>query len=562
MIQDTTKKYCIELLNLLESNQVKDIVLSPGSRNTPLIIAAEVRESFMKYIVADERDAAFIALGMSMVSKKPVALCCTSGTALYNYAPGIAEAYYQKIPIIVVSADRPMEWIDQNDSQTLIQPCALDKIVKGSYNIPAKANSIDTDWFVNRVLNEAILTATDSPAGPVHINMQLDNPLGETVSNEAVNNSRVIRRIKPVPRFENNDYNNIINHLKDKKIMVIAGYMSPDNELNRYLGEFSSLPNVILLSETVSNLHIKGNPYAIDNILAGLSAEKMEILKPDIIISIGGALISKSLKNYVRNLTNVDIWTLGDTDISIDSFKNLSLHIEIPPAIFFKAVVSRLKRLTATGINYRNIWMKIKKDVLFAKNEFVNKIGWCELKAFRFILNNLPSNLNLFLSNGTPVRYAQLFTENIPHSSYSNRGVSGIEGTTATAIGCAIKYKEPTLLITGDLSFSYSVGLLGLNCVPDRFKIILINNKGGGIFRLIPTTRNIPCREKYFCVDPRIPVKELAKAYRWNYFLIENENDLNNNYLEFISSSNKSIMEIRVDEQYSSQVFSQYFSYK
>ena len=193
--RDTADCGCSQLMDVLAARGVKTIVLSPGSRNTPLMIACAARPELKKHLVTDERTAAFMALGIAMVSRNPVAIACTSGTALYNYAPAVAEAFYQQIPLIVISADRPGQWIDQDDSQTLRQFRSLENIVKKSFDIPVWdpapipcANGrfrSEGEWAANRLVNEAITVATTGRPGPVHINIQFANPLEATVDRKS-----------------------------------------------------------------------------------------------------------------------------------------------------------------------------------------------------------------------------------------------------------------------------------------------------------------------------------------------------------------------------------------
>ena len=263
---DTAKTYCRILYDILIEKGVEDIVLSPGSRNAPLLIGAACRP-FRRHIITDERTAAFTALGISLAANKPVAIACTSGTALYDYAPAIAEAFYQNIPLIVITADRPLEWIDQDDSQTLIQPGALDKIVKGSYDIPVEhADDSNEKWYVNRIINEACNLALSGRRGPVHINIRLDNPLTEVIP-FTEGHPRIIEYIDNL-NLPPHLYKELANQLLGKKILVTAGFMQPDNELNKALSVFSRLPNVALMCETLSNLHLLGDPYSIDTVLS------------------------------------------------------------------------------------------------------------------------------------------------------------------------------------------------------------------------------------------------------------------------------------------------------
>ncbi|MDE6296521.1 MAG: hypothetical protein K2L89_01630, partial [Muribaculaceae bacterium] len=324
------------------------------------------------------------------------------------------------------------------------------------------------------------------------------------------------------------------------------------------------LPGVKVLCETISNLHLEGNPYAIDSVIAGLSDEVKESLRPDIVICIGGALISGMLKTFIRNCSP-EIWTLGDSYFGIDTFKNLTLNIEVKPAFFFKALYFSLRKYykkhseyTTEIKKYVESWNYIRNSQLNLRDKFIDSIEWSELKAFRYIFNHIPRNCNLFLSNGTSVRYAQLFTTSIPHASYSNRGVSGIEGTSATAAGCAIPFKGSTILITGDMSFTYTPGVMGLESIPRNFKIIIINNKGGGIFRFISPTRYIEHRNRFFCADPAMPTKKIVEAYNWIYLKAESEQELAETLNKFLDCKNNAVLEIISDEEYSASILRKY----
>ncbi|MDE6027607.1 MAG: 2-succinyl-5-enolpyruvyl-6-hydroxy-3-cyclohexene-1-carboxylic-acid synthase [Muribaculaceae bacterium] len=561
-MKDTDHYYCRILLDVLEAHGVKDIIASPGSRNAPLLISCSYRSSINVQVITDERTAAFFALGVAAISRKPVALICTSGTALYNYAPAIAEAFYQGLPLIVISADRPYYWIDQNDSQTLIQPGSLSKIVKGSFNIPVESPEKNIEWYVNRISNEAAILSTDGKPGPVHINVEIEAPISGIKENtEEI--QRSIRTIPSAASLHPRYIEELRGRLAGKRILVVAGFMPPDDRLNKYLKLFATLPGVVILCETLSNLHISGNPYAIDSVISGLSEEMKSKLRPDIVISIGGALVSRMLKEFIRK-DAPEVWSLGDSYFGIDCFQNLSVNIQVEPGYFFKVLYySLLKRYRKEDIpqkcsEYPRLWENVKSNQLALRERFVAEAEWSELKAFQHILETLPRNYNLFLSNGTSVRYAQLFTHNIPHASYSNRGVSGIEGTTATAAGCAFAYNGPTVLITGDMSFAYAPGVLGLDMLPPSFKIVVINNRGGGIFRFISPTRYIEHRDRFFCADPKVLVEGLAQAYGWKYFAASSEDELAREYTRFLTFKKNAVLEIFADEEYSATLLRKY----
>lgn len=530
-ILDTGNNNSRELLDVLEAQGLKTIVLSPGSRNTPLLIGAQAREGLRKIIMTDERTAAFVALGIGMVTRTPVALACTSGTALYNYAPAIAEAYYQKIPLIVITADRPAQWIDQDDSQTLRQAGALDGIVKKSYDIPSETGmsspcknpeyKTEREWYVNRIANEAFLTATTGTPGPVHINMQFGNPLNTLVAKDTYR-PRTIKVIRNESGLSPHQLREICETLMNKRIMVTAGFLAPDNRLNRAVMTFCRFPNVTIICETISNLRPEGDPYMADSLLTRISKEKLRELRPDIVISIGGALVSRMLKEYLRESKETEHWTLADTDVSVDCFQRLTTHIDIDASSFFYGAASVIRHMLRKGKNitfdsYAQAW-RAERERIKAENHIrMTQVGWSELLALDEVFRTIPREFNLFLSNGTCIRYGQLLMDQLPHACYSNRGVSGIDGTNATALGVAMAYNGPTLLVTGDMSFAYCPEVMNYMNSGADLRIIVINNGGGGIFRFIKTTRELTMRDEYFCCDKPLPIEGLAKAYGWTY---------------------------------------------
>ncbi len=560
---DTSNKDCRILFDVLMAQGLRQVVLSPGSRNAPLLVAADAREDLNNYIITDERTAGFMALGMAMISRKPVMLVCTSGTALYNYAPAVAEAYYRRIPLIVVSADRPGRWIDQDDSQTLRQSGALDKIVKRSFNITldegariatsGKLFSTERDWFVNRMVNEAWITATQAPQGPVHINLPIDNPLGETQLNYDPMPPRTIRVIDNPSNLPPEKLKEIALFLADKRVLVTAGFMSPDHRLSKALNEFLKLPNVTAMAEPISNLHLPEKYYMVDAVLHNFNAAICDELRPDVVISMGGALVSRMLKDFIRTNQPDEHWTLADADPGTDCFQSLTTHFNLSPLNFFRGVASLSRWLQRHGKmpenpEYDKAWDKYRTISKSINTGILRITPWSELTAFRILFEHMPGDCNAFFSNGTPIRYASLLMDHLPHGCYSNRGVSGIEGTSATALGCALNYSGLTLLVSGDMSFNYYPHIFGNPYFPDSFRIIVINNKGGGIFRFIKSTRNLHNREEYFCAPCETPLKQLSKAYSCYYFQASCETEMIETLPIFFSTP-RAVMEILVDPE-------------
>lgn len=517
---NTSNFYCRQIIDLLSRHGVATAYCSPGSRNAPLLIALEACKEIKKFVVVDERSAAFQALGCALVQRVPVMLVCTSGSAVLNYAPAVAEAYYAGIPLIIVSADRPKEWIDQDDSQTIRQYGVLDHIVKGSYDIRAipegteREFSEDVIWTVNRTVNEAMLKASDGKPGPVHINVQLSDPLGE-VEECIPFNHRLVSHLRTKETLPQEVMKTLAYEAAGSKVMLVAGYSLPDNKLNKAVRMLGSLPNVVIMAETISNLY-ESQPLSsmIDSALCEMTEEDKENMRPDIVISIGGALVSRMLKQYLRGYPPRKHWNIGHSNYFCDCFKSLTENIDIAPEYFIRQLYGAMRKCPVKEIpQYFNKWLKIRNNAAVESQLYIEKAPWSDLKAFDYILRNLKFD-NLFVSNGTSIRYSQLLPHTC-HAEYCNRGVSGIDGSVSTAVGGAWAYKGQTTLLTGDMSWVYDSGASALSELPHDMRIIVIDNSGGGIFRFIKSTSGIQenTLEKYFCVDNLPDVEAIAIAY-------------------------------------------------
>lgn len=577
---DTAKTNCRVLLDVLTAQGLRNAVVSPGSRNAPLLMAIAARPEIKSRVVTDERTAAFVALGMAIATNRPVMLCCTSGTALLNYAPAVAEAFHRHVPLIVVSADRPSRWIDQNDSQTMRQLDALQNIVKRSFDIPVSdGNSVECgnpafrseyEWYVNRMANEAWIAATSGIPGPVHINVQIDAPIGETTGTDVTSASASVRKIKTLegPKtLTPAQYKELAETVAGKKILVVAGFMDPDSRLNKSLATFLQLPQTAICAEPLSNLHLVGHPDAcVTDLVLAADEDTLRSLRPDLIISIGGAVVSSRLKTFLRSCPDVECWTLGDTDPGVDCYQSLTLHIDTDPGLFFRGFASIIKWMKGHGMyhdenrasDYSAAWRNARQEAVKRAEKYIGIAPWSELKAMNILLNAVPRKFNLFFSNGTAVRYACLGLAPMPHACWCNRGVSGIEGGNATAVGTAVCYAGPTMLITGDMSFSYAPKIMGLDLVPSDFKIVVLNNGGGGIFRCIGATSALPIREEMLCAPRELPLESLCHAYGWNYLHADSEASLHT-LLPSLFAPGRHLLEITVDPTLSAKAFTELF---
>ncbi len=555
----TTHESCNIFADLLLKYKVRHVVVSPGSRNAPIIIALNRYKQLKKYVIVDERSAAFVALGISQSTQEPVVLVCTSGSAVLNYAPAIAEAYYQQLPLIIVSADRPYVWIDQNDSQTINQYGILKNIVKHSYNILSYKSENTTDyWYINRILNEALQQVISLPVGPVHINMQFCEPLYERKPIEQTFSNKIKSY---VPQNLDNDIykelSNIIN--SHKKVLILASMHYQHKELTSILDKISG-GNIVVLSEIIANNNKATNLlHNIDRILTQLNEKQNEDYYPDLLITFGGAPVSRLLKTFLRTASTVEHWRIGVDKNIIDTMQNLTHRIEISPAIFFEKIADKI---ICKG-DYFNKWKNLASIAHKSHNNYISQSQWSDLKAMDIIMKAIPENgLNLQISNGSSIRYADII--GVPSSfegtCFCNRGVSGIDGSTSTALGASILYNGTTLLITGDMSFSYDLNGLTTQYNSKKFKIIVLSNGGGGIFRIINGPSELPKFEQYFEVHKNIPIDKYAYAFGFDYFHANNEDELQKDIPNFLNSNKPAILEVKTNNEISAKTLKEYFN--
>ncbi|MDQ1771809.1 2-succinyl-5-enolpyruvyl-6-hydroxy-3-cyclohexene-1-carboxylic-acid synthase [Labilibaculum sp. A4] len=546
-----------ELIDICWAKGMEYVIVSPGSRNAPLSISFAKDDRIKSLVIVDERSAGYFALGIAQQTRKPVGLVCTSGTALLNYGPAVAEAFYQRLPLVVISADRPVEWIGQDDSQALPQVNVFGQFVKASYQLPLDANNPDDCWYLNRMVNEALSKAQSGRLGPVHINFPLREPLyGVKPYPNSI--ERVIGKINSVDELSADTISSIAAIVNsNQKIVILAGLLHPQAELNELLAELAQNKNVVILTESVSNLHNKEFLPCIDRVICSIKDEELDHFKPDLLINFGGPLVSKMIKSFLRNNKPKEHWFVGKEDHFIDTFKNLTSHIDVSPLAFFKQLLPLIK---PSDSSFSDCWKCRDAEVSEIHSDYLKNIEWSDLKVFEQMLHAIPEGGNLQLANSSVVRYAQLFKTSVALTYNSNRGTSGIDGCTSTAAGAALVNGKTTTLITGDISFFYDSNALWNKYLQPNFKIILINNGGGGIFRFISGPSGVDELEEYFETVQDYKAGKLAETFGLDYFYAENQEEVNRILPNFYAVSNRAaILEIKTPRTVNDQVLINYF---
>jgi 2-succinyl-5-enolpyruvyl-6-hydroxy-3-cyclohexene-1-carboxylate synthase len=533
-----SKTVAADLAVLLKEHGVEYAIISPGSRNAPLALSLAQHSDIECISVPDERVAAFYALGITQKTGKPVVVSCTSGSALLNFAPAAAEALYQQIPIIIVSADRPPEWIDQGDGQTVRQSGALNTSVKKWLNLMPDDENPDSRWFNQRQINYALISATSHPKGPVHINIPLREPLYKVQQPES-SSIKKIELVKPAASIDNQAFDLISLRFKQfKKVMIIAGQMLPNTALKKALEAFAKLPNVVMLTESHSNLFSEGTINCIDRDLAAVPEDDNSFY-PDLLISVGHNIISKKIKFYLRKVEPLEHWHFGPSALLEDTFKKLTLSVEAEPEIIFERLITDIAGFNRKENNFKTNWLKAKQNALLHAKSYVEKQDWSDLLVFKHLMDWLPSNSVLQMGNSSVVRYIQLFERNNKVLYFGNRGTSGIDGSTSTAAGFSLVEEKQVYLITGDISFFYDSNAFWCNKLAGNFKVILINNQGGGIFRIIDGPDIIPDFETFLETTHQNNAKGICKAYDLNYLTAHNFDTLNEGLKALGSTENQ-----------------------
>ena len=559
MSTTTDKKTVQIIVALCAQKGVEHVVVSPGSRNAPLSIAFNREERIECYIIVDERSAAFFALGLAQKTGEAVALVCTSGTALLNYAPAIAEAFYQRIPLIVLSADRPTEWIGQDDSQAINQHQVFANFTKFNCQLPVHINCEDEAWHVNRSVNEAINLAVSGRKGPVHINIPLREPLyGTTLQNNLP--QRVFNQIESNSKLAESDIQDLKNRFsKTPKIMILVGIL-PAQEKESFeavISQIEKIGNVIVLAEPISNIQTPMSIRTIDRVLNVISADEAEVFSPDLLISFGGALVSKQIKTFLKNNHPKEHWYIGKGEVHIDTFRQLTALIQVEPFTFFEQFFANYADL---GNDYASQWEVKAHIALQRHNHFMASAPWSDLKAFEVINSALPSNTDLQLGNSSAVRYAHLFPQAKLNSIQCNRGTSGIDGSTSTAVGAAWVSTVMTTFISGDISFFYDSNALWNKYLSANLRIIVMKNGGGSLFRFIPGPSDVEELDDYFETAQELNIEKMASLYELPFYSASSEEELIAILPQFYAPHSKAvILEVNTPRLENDKVLKGYF---
>jgi len=546
------------IIQRCQAHNIKHIVISPGSRNAPLTIGFTANDFFECYSIIDERSAGFFALGIAQQLQQPVALVCTSGSALVNYYPAVVEAFYSRIPLVVISADRPDHLINIGDGQTITQPhifashilyeANLKEVIKKSFIKSFK----DNDSLITKALKFSY-----TAKGPVHINAPFSDPLYETVevlkADFDVNLSCTIEPSVSLPKSLIKKWHS------SKKKMILVGVNTPESIKQSYLDLIGEDPSIVVLTETTSNLYQSNFFSSIDQLITPLDATDFEALKPEILLTFGGMVVSKKIKTFLRSYAPKLHWHIDPVQAN-DTFFCLTKHYKCSVNNFLKQLVST--NGSPVESQYFKTWNQVKNRRLQKHNAYVKSIPFSDFKAFDNILKHIPSSSMVQSSNSSTIRYLQLFNLNPSLTIFCNRGTCGIDGSTSTAVGASCVSEKPTVFITGDLSFFYDSNALWNNYIPSSFRIIIINNRGGGIFRILPGNKNSENFSTFFETNHTLTAKSISEHFMFDYASASSYDELNAQWDDFYATSQRpKILEIFTPSSENDRILLSYFDF-
>lgn len=502
-----------DIAELCAQHGIREAVICPGSRSAPLTLSFARHPKLTTRVINDERSAAFIALGLARETDTPVVLICTSGSAAYNFAPAVAEAFYQHVPLLILTADRPPEWIDQWDGQTIRQRGIFGQHVKGSFHVPHDYDHADSVWHINRCLNEAIIETQAPAKGPVHVNVPLREPLypapHETLSYSVVRTIHTHRgNYSPAPHTVAWVAEQIN---RAQKIIVLPGQQKHDPALQQAAMAVAKKTGAVLLADVLANFHGTSAIGTADHFLAHATDDQKKEWQPDLLITFGQSVISKHTKLFLRKYPAAQHVHVQAHEGVADTFQSLTQVVISDEPIFFQQLLPLLTEKKASP--FSQAWHTRHARTQTVLENFMATCPFSDLGAVGQVLNRLPARTSLHVANSMSVRYVNMLAALIRQPDlrvWANRGTSGIDGCTSSALGHALANDSLHVLITGDLAFFYDRNAFWNEHVPSHLRVVVLNNHGGVIFGLIDGPGNLPERDTYFVAKQPLSARSLA----------------------------------------------------
>jgi 2-succinyl-5-enolpyruvyl-6-hydroxy-3-cyclohexene-1-carboxylate synthase len=558
---------------------VKYACISPGFRSTPLTYVLSKSKKIKSFINIDERSSAFFALGLAKSTGKPVIVVTTSGTAVAELYPAIIEAYQQRTPLIICTADRPPELVGTGANQTINQHNIFKNHIRWFRDLGLPSVSETGFHHLQKIAIEAYRISLFEDKGPVHLNFPFRKPLDPSAFTDEINSK--VFKIHPLKNSKHKS--SVINnsHRTDKLIrsiteeiinspkgLILTGPMEYDRELIKSIKKLSALLKYPVFADGLSQMRFGAGKKAKDIISNFNSILKSDNFNrdhdPEVILQFGRTPTSSLIENFLAE-SNANRYLINHYGDKFDPARNTKAILSVEPAVFCRQLISYLK---AKKFNRKNsYWLKAFNKAEVMSESIKNRIIVTakfpnEPAIITEILKQVPAGSNIFIGNSLPVRDLDNFASNTSKRLiiHFNRGASGIDGITSTAFGIALS-KKPTVLITGDLSFLHDLNALSIAAkysIP--LIIIVINNNGGGIFESLPIAGKVKRFREFFITPHNIELDSIVKSFGINHQLIANRSQLRSHLIKSLNKNSPSVLEIQTNAIKSAELRNKYFN--
>ncbi|MEN9511670.1 MAG: hypothetical protein RLZZ370_1489 [Bacteroidota bacterium] len=515
----------------LHAYGITHVVACPGSRNAPLLETLHRSGLFTMTGVRDERSAAFIALGMAQRGI-PAAVCCTSGTAVLNLYSAVCEAYYQRVPLIAITADRPPELIDQWDGQTIRQQGIFEKHILDSIQWPDNLNDPEQSELIDALMERALQQATGPCKGPIHINIPLRDPIYRDF--EHASPVVPVCSQKAIPA---GNHDILLPELTGRTLLI-CGMNAPDERLREAVKQISK--KMPVLCDIASGLlEYSSHPNWERSFLMS-GGELPEALQADQLISIGTSMLSKPLKQWLRRHKPKNHFHVSEAGWVGDPFNTHPRNLSQNPAAFLEL----LQEQVMPNTHYLDVWNEWFDAHEARYRQIQPTLPWSEWTALELLFNTMPKETTLQLGNSMPVRYAAWLAPRQTNAVFSNRGSSGIDGCVSTAVGYALAHpNEQVLLLVGDVSFFYDSNALWMDRKPNNLRIVVLNNRGGNIFRIIDGPNKLQVTKNFLVMEESRNAQSWANTYGCSYSVIH-EAPHPDGLRQFFSQTGPAVLEL------------------
>jgi 2-succinyl-5-enolpyruvyl-6-hydroxy-3-cyclohexene-1-carboxylate synthase len=515
------------LVAILKKKHITEIVISPGNSHNAIVRSIEEDGSFNTYNIVDERSAAFFAIGLVQEKQTPVALCCTSGTAVSNYLSGVTEAFRRNLPLVVITGDKNPYYLNQYQDQMIDQTDIFSKVTRYHCTLPMIKDE-DDRWYCKRILNEAMLSLSHHSTGPVHINVPIEAGIyatGSSFTTEELPSISLIERCDI--RTQDSEYESIFKALAGKKVLLICGQDDhiPQEELN-LIESISSKYNCVFATDKLSNLHCKGTVEVTRAYFRNRA--RFDELLPEVIISLAGNP-AMELKKYLPRKFKAEHWIVNDDGRVADPFRKLNRVFELSTLEFLRKMDLLAPKAESAQNTYLKLWLDETEQVSLPEFEFSN------LYATQRVMQSLPAQSVLNLGNSTTIRIAQFFDLDPSIEVYCNRGVNGIDGCMSAFIGQSAATDKLSFLILGDLTFFYDMNAIWNRYVGKNVRIVLLNNEGAALFHFNQGLKKFPTLNQNVAAEHFATAKGWTESMGLNYFSASSKEEFEKNLQDFIN---------------------------